>query len=168
MRNEPTQQNGIFLAGEPNFNGPPLHSYEYRSYIESGTYVGYLDNNSVPCFGRIVSISVGFPCPHLSINLYVDIETLRETARTFDIIPLQNPYVELCKLVQTSTLVHCDLLCVTGLIFVLKKDEIINGVYPCEGMEMSFVLRYQYIQNQFYLIPDTECLPFHVSTHTAE
>ena len=50
---------------------------------------------------------------------------------------------------------------VNGIIFVFKKDEIVDGSFPFEGVRNVFVLQFHYSSDgQFIDVADDECLPF--------
>ena len=44
----------FYASGEPDFSGPPINSLQFRSYIDSGTFISFLEHGNT-VLGRIIS-----------------------------------------------------------------------------------------------------------------
>ena len=92
----------------------------------------------------------------------MELEKINGIFQDEDKIPhIRNRYVDVeGELVQTDHFLrNVAREAVTKIIFVFKKDAIVNGYFPCEGMMDTYVLRYRY-DTEFHSIGDNECLPF--------
>ena len=149
------------LDGKPCFDKCYSFNFpQYRSDIEAGSYIKFSVSDKV-CYGRIINVYLS-PSSHvhtLRVNQFVKLSTLMEMGECSH-AAIINPYVDIDELVQTSYVMDVLIEMVKGIIFVFKKDPIVNGVYPCEGMEHVFLLRVRYMNGQFEDIDDTQCLPF--------
>ena len=145
---------------KPDLSGPPLKLPLLRCYIESGTFISFDDNEGKICYGRIVSTASMATTGLMEINIFQELGSLKDTIPELQITYLHNAYIDVPELVQMASTIRLPPSCITGLIFVFRKDDIVNGVYPCEGVEFCFVLRYRLMDNNTTIIPIEECLPF--------
>ena len=108
-----------FPAGEPDFTGPPIKSIQFRSYIDSGTFVSFMNQGTVS-LGRVISTAVLFSTGLVSINLLVLIEKIDEITNV-PVNPISNAYVQVSELIQTSVILHLPPSCITDLILYSVK-----------------------------------------------
>ena len=71
-----------------------------------------------------------------------------------------NLYVHMDELVYTTTCIDYPLSSIIGLILISQKEDIVNGLCPCEGCELCFVLHYKYVTNKYVQVLTQECLQF--------
>ena len=65
------------------------------------------------------------------------------------------------ELVQTTTTIEISPKDIIGILFLFRKDDIVDGLFPCEqGIEITFVLQYRIINGILQVIPEQQCLPF--------
>ena len=148
--------------GEPDYNSPPIESPKYGCYINCGTYVKYSPSNdeTIVQYGCILSVTLCHS--KMDINQYEKIDNFMRTIQddTIEVRQIRNRYIEVNELIQTTYQVRLSVSHLHGIIFVFRKRDIIDGNYPCKGMENAFVIEYKYVNNRFCMIPPIECLPF--------
>ena len=150
-----------FPDAKPDFSGPPIILPQFCSYIESGTFISYNNQVGQKHYGRITSTSFTHTSGTICVNEFIEFNAHRERLNTISApAPLNNAYINVDKLVHTNAFVDFPFSSITRLIFVFRKEEIVEGVYPCKGMELCFVLRNRYVGNRYKRIPPHECLPF--------
>lgn len=149
--------------GEPDFTSQPFNIPQYQSNVEVGSYVKYTSCNRV-CYGRVIS-SVALST--VKINQFMLLEELNHMDIGFKENPIQNRYILVKELVQTDHTHMVSASEIDGIIFLFRHDDIINGTYPCEGIENAFVVRYQFVSGNTNIICSNMCLPFPCSYLTS-
>ena len=76
------------------------------------------------------------------VNEFHEFNTVRENNTTIQETILKNPYVQVQELVQTTTISEISPTDIIGIIFLFRKDDIVDCVFPCEGIEIAFLLQY--------------------------
>lgn len=146
------------FGGTPQLSCPPFNLPQYCSNVETGSFVEFIADNLSICYGRVLSAE---PSSILNINQFVDLETLLRTMEEIDVIqPMKNCYVLNDKLVQTCHMMQVSSGSVNGVIFVFKKDEIVNFSFLCKGVKNAYIIRFWFSEGTFTDIAVGECLPF--------
>lgn len=102
------------------------------------------------------------------VNEYMEFSSVVVSEENVTELPLNNPYVEVEELVQTSKIIHIAPQTVSSIIFFFRKDDIVNGIFPCEGVEIAYFTRFRLVNGKLMVIPSMQCLPFtcsYVSYH---
>ena len=150
--------------GEPDFTSQPFNIPQYRSNVEVGSYVKYMSCNDRVCYGRVISSAT---LSSVEINQYVLLGELNNMEIGFKENPIQNRYILVRELVQTSHTHMVAVSAIESIIFLFRHEDIINGTYPCEGIENVFVIRYQFVSGYTNIICLNMCLPFPCSYLTS-
>ena len=103
---------------------------------------------------------------HAIVNEFVDFQGLKNIHTNIKETHLKDMYVQVQELVQATAIIAVRPEHIIGLIFLFREDEIVDGVFPCEGIEISFLLRYRMVNSSLHLIPTQQCLPFPCSYDT--
>ena len=121
-------------SGEPVLTSPPIYERKHKCFIDCGTFIIY-NYDGKQQYGRLLSNANN----NAKINEYQPFETIVEEYNLNE-PALRNPYMEVVELVQTTVIHQISPNCVSGIFFLFTKDEIVNGNFPCEGIEIAFVL----------------------------
>ena len=142
---------------------PTFNVFPSVLIIDVGSYVEFSILDNIHCFGRVTRTTISpIIRMELTINQFVDLEKINEMVPDEDNVPhIRNRYVDVeGELVQTNHFLrNVAREAVTKIIFVFKKDAMVNGCFPREGMMDTYFLWYQY-DTKFHSIGDNECLPF--------
>ena len=130
--------------GELDFTCPPLWVQHYKAYVDVGSLVEFILDTNTMCFGRVTSTEV---CNNnvymLDIHQFVNIDNINEILidELNSVAQTQNHYMDVsCELVQTHHFVRVQSTLVNDIIFVSKKDDVVNSLFPCEGMSKAFIV----------------------------
>ena len=96
----------------------------------------------------------------VTINQFVLIDELNSLDIGFNQSTIRNRYVMVKELVQTLHTQSVLTTDISNIIFVFSKDSIVEGEYPCEGIENAFVTRYRFNNGFTEEIENEECFPF--------
>ena len=102
------------------------------------------------------------------MNEYEMYEEFIQEHNKIESIYMQNPYIEVAELTQTKSLVQIPNHAVSNIIFMFRKDNIVNGFFPCEGVKCAFLIRFRFVTANLKFVPCNHCLPFpcsHQSYH---
>ena len=151
----PDEDNNDTPIREPNLTSPPIYIQDLKCFLDCGTYVMYVDGERQR-YGQLISTT---DATNVEINHFETFATVVEDNNLSE-PTLQNPYVDVIELVQTSVIHKVPSHEITGIIFLFSKDDIVYGNFPCEGIELAFVIRFQFFNNRLHIIPKEKYLPF--------
>ena len=143
--------------GEPDLTSPPLFNQRLKCYIDCGSYITY-NHKQNQGYGQLIATVVG---GEAVVNEYSEYETFMEEHDEIHDVPLKNPYIEVRELIQTKSIIYISHDEVRNIIFTFRKDDIVDGFFPCEGVECAFTIRFRFVNEEnLTLIPSDQCLPF--------
>ena len=142
--------------GEPDITSSPIYNPRLKCYIDCGSFIRYEHRQKIG-YGRLISTVVGGDAV---VNEYANYEEFIQDHDEIESIPMQNPYIEVAELIQTTSLVQIPHHAVSNIIFMFRKDDIVNGFFPCEGVECAFLIRFRFVTDNLTVIPCGHCLPF--------
>ena len=107
--------------GEPVFNSSPIYTVSLRGYVDCGSYVSFKGEDDEICYGRLISTSrqtgISTNKQEAIINEYLELHQLCETTGAIQ-QPINNPYICVKELVQTTKVTSLPSTSVTGIIFI--------------------------------------------------
>ena len=130
--------------GEPDFTCPLFWVQHYKAYVDVGSFVEFILDTNIIYYGRVTRTELCNNKYMLDINQFVNINNINAILMNEEenVAQIQNCYVDVSC--QTHHFVRVQSTLVKDIIFVFKKDDVVNGIFPCRGMSKAFIIRYRY------------------------
>ena len=143
--------------GEPDITSSPIHHQGLKSFIDCGSYITYVYRQDRKGYGRLILTIVG---GNAMVNKYVEYDSFIEDHDEVNHAPLENPYIEVKELIQTPEIIQIPPRMLINIIFIFQKDDVVDGIFPCEGVECAYIIRFRFVDDNLTTIPCDQCLPF--------
>ena len=147
--------------GEPDITSSPIYHQGLKSFIDCGSYITYAYGQDRKGYGPLISTVAG---GNAMVNKYVEYDSFIEDHDEVNHVPLENPYIEVKELIQTPEIIQIPPRTLINILFIFRKDDVVDGIFPCEGVECAYIIRFRFVDDNLTTIPCDHFFHFRAPT----